>query len=430
MLLSKVISDKGYRVLSASRGTEALGLAEKEELDVALVDIHLGDMDGLQLLERLRAQDPDIGVIILTGDTDIPTAVRAIKMGAIDYLTKPCRNDEILLAVEKAVHEKRLHREVQVLRETLTRAEPGAEVVAAGPAMKRVLDEAARIAKTDLTVILQGGSGTGKELIARELHRRSGREGAFIAVDCGALPEPLAESELFGHEKGAFTGADGRKLGLFELAMRGTVFLDEISNLSYAMQAKFLRVLQEKRLRRVGGQKDLEFDARVIAASNLDLEDLVRQKKFREDLYHRLAQFTIRLPDLRERPEDIPALADRFLQDANIQLRKHIQGIKPAAMKQLQGHSWPGNVRELKNVITQAAIVADGEIEPEHLRLPAAVHAPKGSFRRVSRQGADAAEKRMIQDALKKSDGNKVRAARMLGINRMTLYLKLKKYKL
>lgn len=431
--LSLFLESREHKVLAASRGDEAMKLVMAEPVDVVLLDLGLGDLDGLELLEEIRAEEPELPVIILTGNTQIPNAVKAMKRGAFDYLPKPCRNEEISIAIDQALKESALKKKVEVLRERLTRQTPSGEVVAQSPAMTRVLEEVSRIAPTDLTVIIQGESGTGKELIARRIHAFSQRRSEdFVAVDCGALPESLVESELFGHEKGAFTGAHQRKLGFFEVALGGTLFLDEIGNLTYAVQMKLLRAIQERRIRRVGGSKDIPFDARIIAASNVDLAQAVERGKFREDLYHRLNQFSIHLPPLRERPEDILPLARGFLKEANIQLKKGVRDFSPETAKLLQDHGWPGNVRELKNAVTRSVLLSDTIIEPPHLGREIHDAAPRPrrtvSLKDTGRTAASHEEKRMILDTLRKFKGNKVKTAKALKINRMTLYLKIKKY--
>ena len=448
--LAAVLGAKGHRTLGAGSAKEALEVLKREPCDAVLLDLGLEDANGLDLLARIRELDPELPVIILTGETGVATAVKAMRLGARDYLTKPCRNEELTLVVERAIKEQAMEREVEVLRDRLHRESGAGTLVGRGPAITRVLDEAARIAPTDLTVIVQGESGTGKELLARRVHELSTRrEGIFVAVDCGTLSETLAESELFGHEKGSFTGAVQRKLGLFEEAHGGTLFLDEIVNLSAAMQAKFLRSIQERRIRRVGGKKDIAVDVRLLVATNVDLLEAVRQGRFREDLYHRLNQYSITVPPLRERLEDLEPLCLHFLEEANRLLKKNVRGISAAAMDQLRAHRWPGNVRELRNAITRAVHLATAQVDVGELALAAPAGTPAAStplsasaapvpvparsrgrtgFKAAAQAATAEAEKNLIREALRAASGNKVRAARDLGINRMTLYLKLKKY--
>jgi two-component system, NtrC family, response regulator HydG len=432
--LAKFLQSRGHSVQTLGNGRDTLEALAHQTFDLVLLDLHLADMDGLLVLEKIRGQDPDLPVVMLTGDTDVVKAVKAMKMGARDYLTKPCHNDEIALVVERALKERALERKVEVLRERLGR-QSADSVLGRSPAMRKTLAEAGRIAPTDLTVILQGESGTGKERLARHIHALSSRQHEdFLAVDCGSLPESLIESELFGHEKGAFTGAHQRKLGLFELALGGTLFLDEIGNMPYATQAKLLRAIQERRIRRVGGSRDIPFEARILVATNVNLAEAVRAGKFREDLYHRLNQFAITLPPLRERLEDVPDLANHFLKEANESLKKQVEGFSERALAVLDAYTWPGNVRELKNVVTRAVLVADRCVEPDHLSLeirpPENGHPASGptALKELSRAARAEAEKRLILETLKQLKGNKARAAQTLGINRMTLYLKLKKY--
>jgi DNA-binding NtrC family response regulator len=437
-VLKAVLEAGRHACAAAASGAEAMGLAEALTFDAVILDMVLGDADGLTLLEKLKTDDPGLPVIILTGHADVASAVKAMKLGALDYLVKPFGNDELLMIIEKAVKERRLRREFDALRSHVERAHGAEPVFGSSREIKKTAALAAQVAATDLTVILAGPSGSGKEVWAREIHRLSSRAGSpFVALDCGALPENLVESELFGYERGAFTGADRRKPGLFETAFGGTLFLDEIANLTTATQAKLLRVLEERRIRHLGGKKDIPVDTRVIAAANKDLPACIKEGAFREDLYHRLNQFTLRVPSLAERKEDIPALAAFFLKEAEKLVNKKVETISDQALAALTAYAWPGNVRELKNVITRAALLSGGEILPAHLGLSDPGHAaapdlpaaPESFDMKAHLRSARAeTEKRLIRAALAKTGGNKVKAAKLLSIDRKALYDKIKAY--
>ena len=437
-VLKAALESGRHACAAAASGAEGLALADSLTFDAVVLDMVLGDADGLTILERLKTDDPGLPVVILTGHADVPSAVKAMKLGALDYLIKPFGNDELLLIMEKAVKERRLKREFDALRTHVKRAQGAEPVTGASREIKGVQALARQVASTDLTVILSGPSGSGKEVWAREIHRLSSRAGSpFVALDCGALPENLVESELFGYERGAFTGADRRKPGLFEAAYGGTLFLDEIANLTPGTQAKLLRVLEERRIRHLGGKKDIPVDTRVIVAANRDLPACIKEGSFREDLYHRLNQFTLRVPSLAERREDIPSLAAFFLREAERLVNKKIDSISDAALAALQTYAWPGNVRELKNVIIRAALLSGGEIKPEHLGLggtapqcqPAAGNVPENfSLKENLRQARSETERRLIAAALAATGGNKLQAARLLDIDRKALYNKLKEY--
>jgi len=439
----KAALESGRHVCSAAAsGAEAIALADALTFDAVVLDMVLGDTDGLTILEKLKAEDPGLPVIILTGHADVQSAVKAMKLGALDYLIKPFGNDELLMIIDKAVKERRLRREFEALRSHVRNAHGAEPVFGASREIKQTAAMAAQVSSTDLTVILAGPSGSGKEVWAREIHRLSSRgDSPFVALDCGALPENLVESELFGYERGAFTGADRRKPGLFETAFGGTLFLDEIANLTPATQAKLLRVLEERRIRHLGGKKDIPIDTRVIVASNSDLPARIKEGFFREDLYHRLNQFTLRIPSLAERKEDIPVLAAFFMREAEKLVNKKVESISDAALAALSAYSWPGNVRELKNVIIRAALLSDGEILPAHLGLGGAALPdlrPTGTaevpenfdMKENLRQARAETETRLIRAALAETGGNKVKAAKLLAIDRKALYVKIKAYDL
>jgi DNA-binding NtrC family response regulator len=440
-VLKAALESGRHACAAAASGAEALALAETLTFDAVVLDMMLGDSDGLAVLEKLKGEDPGLPVVILTGHADVVSAVKAMKLGALDYLVKPFGNDELLLIIEKAVKERRLKREFDALRSHVRRAHGAEPVTGASRAIRNTAALARQVAATDLTVILSGPSGSGKEVWAREIHRLSSRAGSpFVALDCGALPENLVESELFGYERGAFTGADRRKPGLFEAAFGGTLFLDEIANLSPGTQAKLLRVLEERRIRHLGGKKDIPIDTRVIVAANRDLPACIKEGSFREDLFHRLNQFTLAVPSLAERKEDIPALAAFFLREAEKLVNKKIDTISDAALAALAAYAWPGNVRELKNAIIRAALLSGGEILPEHLALggntaareqnPAAPAAENFDLKENLRQARAATERRLLTAALAQTGGNKLQAAKLLSIDRKALYNKLKEYSL
>lgn len=442
--LSKYLSAKGCEILALQEGKSGLEHVRSEPIEVLLLDLYLKDSDGMELLRQARELEPGLPIIILTGHADIASAVKAMKLGATDYMVKPFSNDELLLAVEKALRAGRLEREVDLLRRQL-KTQATQPVFGSSPAMQKALEAARKVGPTNLTVILEGESGTGKEVMARLLWSSSPRrDRPFVAVDSGALPETLVESELFGYERGAFTGAEKRKPGQFELASGGTIFLDEVTNLSLDIQAKLLRVLQERRIRRLGASRDLPVDVRVLAATNRNLEEEVRRGRFREDLYHRLNEFRIVLPPLRERGEDIYSLAEHFLKESCRQLVKTGMRMSPGFRERLLSHSWPGNVRELKNAVLRAVLLARDVLEPSHLagglspftgEPPASgrmgtVPAVRLSLKAVSKKARAAAEREIIVQALNKASNNKVRAAKILGIDRKSLYNKLKQYRL
>ena len=439
-VLKAALESGRHACSTAASGAEAIALAEALTFDAVVLDMVLGDSDGLTVLAKLKNEDPGLPVVILTGHANVQSAVKAMKLGALDYLIKPFGNEELLLIIEKAVKERRLKREFDALRSHVKRAHGAEPVFGSSKEIKNTAALARQVAATDLTVILSGPSGSGKEVWAREIHRLSNRgDSPFVALDCGALPENLVESELFGYERGAFTGADRRKPGLFEVAFGGTLFLDEIANLTTATQAKLLRVLEERKIRHLGGKKDIPIDARVIVASNSDLPSRIKEGAFREDLYHRLNQFTLRVPSLTERKEDIPALAAFFLREAEKLVNKKIETISDSALAALSAYAWPGNVRELKNVITRAALLCEGEILPSHLGL-GGVEAVKGcalapapenfDLKENLRQARAETERRLICAALTATNGNKVKAAKLLSIDRKALYDKIKTYSL
>lgn len=434
-ILSDILASEGYRVQTANDCKTAMMAFGREIPDIVLLDMKLPDMDGLKAMEEMRRSDKCPAVIMLTAYGDVKSAVRAMKLGAFDYITKPFDQEELCLVIKKAVEMRHLTKEVVDLKRRLFDA---ADVSVKGnsPQIKQVLKQVDIIAPTNMTVILQGESGTGKELIARLIHKKSRRKDKpFIAIDCGTLQETLAESELFGYEKGAFTGADGRKEGQFVLANGGTIFLDEAANLSESIQAKLLRVVQERKVHRLGGKKDVEIDVRIIAAANVKISEEVRGGRFRHDLYHRLNEFTIEIPPLRERREDIAFLAMHFMDEANTELDKIVSGISGEAMEALLNYNWPGNIRELRNVVRMAVLqtgsghvithVLESVKEPLGHGLQTFLNT-EASLKDFTMKATMDIERALIKNALERSKNNKSKAARLLKIDRMTLYSKIK----
>jgi DNA-binding NtrC family response regulator len=418
-LLVEELQKEGYRVESALNGREAIDWGRRGHFDLVLTDIRMGDVSGLDVMQAFRQMSPDTCIVLLTAFGSMEGAIEAIKQGAYDYLAKPFKKEEIKLVVRRSLDHARLVRENAQLRER----QEFSPLVGNSTAMLEVYKLVAKVSGGKSTVLLEGESGTGKELIARAIHANSPRrDRAFVPVNCAALPDTLLESEMFGHEKGAFTGAVGVKQGLFEAAHEGTLFLDEIGEMGPALQVKLLRVIQEQEVRRVGGTVPLKVDVRIIAATNKDLEKLVKESRFREDLYYRLNVVRIVLPPLRERKEDIPMLAYHCLQKIGAGSRRVIHGFVPDTIELLQRYHWPGNVRELENVIERAVSLAHGPLLlptdlPDTIR-----HAPSTPTDDNELLTLDELEKRYLQKVLRETGGNKVKAARILGIDRRTLY--------
>ena len=363
-----------YSVATALKEPDAIALAKSEVFDLAIIDLKLAGADGMSLMEQLHFISPDMPVIILTGFGSIETAVEAMKKGAYSYLTKPFNPRDLLLQIARALENQRLSSEVQRLRELVKEKYECANIVARSEKMRRLLEGVSRIAQTDSTVYIHGESGTGKEVIAKALHLASARKDKpFIAINCAAIPETLLESELFGHEKGAFTGAIRSTKGLFSQANRGTLFLDEIGDMALSIQAKLLRALEERQFYPIGSDKPVSVDVRVVVATKKDLREEVKKGLFREDLFYRIHVIPIRLPPLRERREDIPHLADYFLKKICLQMKKDVQGLTPQAMRKLMAHDWPGNVRELENTLEYAATMTQQNIIGEDLILEPAI---------------------------------------------------------
>jgi len=429
--LAELTQRWGYDVQTASDGSEALRRAIEWHPDVILTDLVMPNMDGLWLLRALRAELPDCPVVLLTGRGTIQTAVQAIKEGAYDFIEKPLEVPRLRIVLERALEKKETMREVQLLRRRLAALAPGTDMIGSGPAMQRVFELVNKVAPSNASVVVTGESGTGKEVVARAIHNLSPRKDKpFVALNCSAIPATLIESELFGYERGAFTGADQRRMGNFELAHNGTLFLDEIGELPLELQAKFLRVLEERKIRRLGGRSEVEVDVRVLCATNRDLKDDIKRGRFREDLYFRLHVFTIDLPPLKERREDVPLLVHHFIEKFNAETGKRVQGVNAAAMAVLQGYAWPGNIRELRNTVERAMILVDGDVIGEE-QLPPDMQAsrPEAATLRVPLGiPIDDVEKEYILASLQRNGGNKARTAEILGISEKTLYNKLNRY--
>lgn len=480
LLLKRFLSRHGYEVLEAYNGKKALEILETTEPSLVMCDFRLEDMEGNVLLGKIKERYPHLPVIIITGYSDIKIAVEVMKMGAYDYITKPLFPDEILVTIKKALETASQEAETEkILTNQVAASEQPSEkpavikekapaIMMSGeyifgdtPVFRQILQQIDLVAPTNYTVIIHGESGSGKEAIAQEIHKRSKRKSKpFVAIDCGALSKELAGSELFGHEKGSFTGALNQKIGSFELANSGTIFLDEVANLSYDIQVSLLRVVQERKMRRVGGVKDIELDVRIIIASNERLWDATRKGKFREDLYHRFNEFSIDVPPLRQRPDDIMLFANHFLQQTNSELGKNVKRFSPEVETIFRNYVWYGNLRELKNVIKRATLLSDGtEIEASSLpfeishfsklQFDAQPEAPapgtvsmsmpgnivndlpetgRGLTETTLKGASIDAEYEMILKALKKVNFNKSKAAKLLNIDRKTLYNKMKQY--
>lgn len=429
--LVRRLSRREHSVREFASGEEALQLASQERFDVAVIDLHLPRMDGIELLAKLKQLDPHCQVILLTGEGSIETAVSAMKRGAYDYLTKPCVFSELEVLLTKAHECSRLERENIQLRAALHHTASASEIVGKSSAIQKLLRLIDKAGPTDSPVLIQGESGTGKELVARALHKGSRRaEKPMVAINCAALPEALLESELFGHEKGAFTGAVAAKMGLFEVADGGTLFVDELGELAGGLQAKLLRVLEDGRIRRVGATRETQVDVRVVAATNRNLAERVKAGKFRDDLYYRLNVVTIDLPPLRERRDDLPLLIDHFL-------RRPVPGgwqLTAAAHRAMCSYSWPGNIRELANVIERAKILADDQLIDLE-QLPEAILDPAETEQASSEAAGPAGrddlsllEREHVATVLKRERGNKARAAKALGVSRRSLYRLIEKY--
>ena len=417
----------GYRVDTADEANSALKKLQESPWDIILLDIKMPGMDGIELQHRIKQIDQNIVTIIITAYAAVDTAIQALKDGAFDYVTKPIDPDDLSRLIRNAIEKRRLVTENMQLRQQIAELLPPDEVVGESPAMKKVMEMVNTVAKTDSTVMILGESGTGKELIARAIHSRSSRRYfPIITINCGAYPEGLLESELFGHEKGSFTGAMYRRMGKLEMADKGTLFLDEIGNISEKMQMDLLRVIETKKFTRLGGDKTIDVDFRVISATNKDLEKAIKEGSFREDLYYRLNVFSIVLPPLRERRTDIPLIAKYFLTKYAQSMNKNVTDFSPQALEMIGGYDWPGNIREVRNVVERAMVVAKGnQIQVEDLSFPF----PSQSMSLVGESLEDV-EKNHIEKILNLTKGNIAQAAEILKLSRLTIYNKIEKYHL
>ena len=425
-LLGRILTQSGYQVKTASSGISAIGKIDDFSPNLVITDLKMPDINGLDLLRKVQSERPEIDFIILTAYATVENAVEAIKEGALDYLIKPLKDpDELRMAVSRVVERQNLVAVDTLWRNQLSEGLPPTDVLFAG--MEEVWIEVQHVAGTDATILLQGESGTGKSLVAKAIHHLSGRKGPFVELNCAAIPETLIESELFGHEKGAFTGAVNAKRGKFELAQNGTMFLDEIGEMPLSAQAKFLRILQEKAFERVGGTTTLNTSARIIAATNQDLMAGIREKRFREDLYYRLNVFPINLPPLRNRLESVQVLTDYLVRSISMRVGKKVSEISKDTLRQIKSYEWPGNVRELHNVIERAIILS----RDSRLTLPSLTTSPveiaPGSATKRLRSLRDL-EKEAIEETIRETDGHRRNAAKILGISIRTLQYKLKEY--
>jgi len=432
-MIEAVLDAEGYEIVQAEHGGAAISAVEKRFYDLVIMDVRMPDVDGIEALQKIKQISPDIPVIIMTAYASVDTAVDALKSGAYDYLIKPLDIDELKLLVDKALRYHQLEQENLFLKERLNNRFDFSKIIGRSPAMQKLFETIALVAPSEATVLIAGESGTGKELIANAIHQNSPRkDSALIKVNCAALPETLLESELFGHEKGAFTGAITRKQGRFQLAHKSSIFLDEIAEMAPATQAKILRVLQEREFEPVGSTQTMKVDTRVIAATNQNLEEEIQAGRFREDLYYRLNVVTVDVPSLRQRRDDIPLLADFFLKRYAQKNRRVIKGFTPRATDLLMRYDWPGNVRELENIIERAVIMARGEmITPLEFSAELQALAENAEDAEIDLspgRSLKEVEKVMILRTLKETGGNRTHAARILGISRRTLQLKLKKY--
>jgi two-component system response regulator HydG len=423
----QILARQGYQVEMAASARQGLALLEKMSFDVILLDLVMPDLDGLEALKKIKALDPDSEVIIITGYGTITSAVESIKAGAFYFLSKPFAPDDLRALVARALEKRRMDLENLYLRQELSSKDDRNVLVYQSDTIGRIMDMVTRVAPTDSTVLITGESGTGKGLVAHQIHRLSVRSRRpFITVDCGTLVETLFESELFGHVKGSFTGADANKVGKFELAQNGTLFFDEVSNISLEVQAKLLRAVEERKISKVGSHRVITVDVRLIAATNKDLTKAIKDGTFREDLFYRLNVVMIQMPPLRERKIDIPLLAQHFLEKYNFRLRKQIKGISPDAMDLMMLHEWPGNVRELENTIERLVVLSNGPyLEPADLAFAGTVLSAAPESSSLSLKDL---ERDHIIRTLRRYDGQKSEAARALGIDRKTLREKLKRY--
>jgi two-component system, NtrC family, response regulator HydG len=431
LMLTTMLDGWGYRVEEAEDGGKALEIIRSHSVDLILMDMRMPVMDGLEATRQIRSYNPAIPIVIMTAYSSVPTAVEALKSGAFDYVTKPIDFDTLRMDLTRALEHTRLIRENDGLKSQLSRLQ--SDLIGKSTPILKLLDMVSLVAPSEATVLITGESGTGKGLIARAIHQNSPRSaGPLVSVNCGAIPETLIESELFGHEKGSFTGADRMRVGRFQSAERGTLFLDEIGDLPLPMQAKLLKVLQEGEIQRIGSDIPISVDVRVITATNRDLRRMLSDGLFREDLYYRLNVISMEAPPLRDRVEDIPSLAQHFWERFAEKNRKHVKGMTPRAMDMLLKYGWPGNVRELENAMERAVILLQGEYISEK-ELPFSIQGPECACPETGAEPPASGtledmERSTISRILRDVEGNKSEAARRLGITRRTLKLKLKKF--
>jgi len=440
-LTGNVLNQAGYRVIQAQDAEKALDLFKKEIPDLVLLDYRMPGRNGLEIAEDMKEHAPAVPIVMITGYGEIKNAVNAIKLGVYDYVIKPVNKDDLCFTIKRALEKRALVDEVEQLRNILNGRASLYELMGESDRIKDLIHRVEKVAPTSFTVLIEGESGTGKELVANAIHHLSNvKDGPFVAVDCGAIPETLIESELFGYMKGAFTGANSDKSGQFELADGGTLFLDEVGNLSYSVQQKILRVIQERVVQRLGGKAPVGIAVRIIAATNQFLEKNVEAGRFRSDLYFRLNEFIIRTPPLSDRTEDIPYLAKRFINEAMEEMGKRCNGFSEEALISLSNYHWPGNVRELRNVIRQAVLISEknSSIRPEHLtfsthlmpeetdRDPIMLHDDKKSLKEIVTRLKNNFEKKVISEVMAETKGNKSEVARRLKIDYTTLHRKIK----
>lgn len=437
-ILSLLLKDEGYKIKSVENGHKAMEVLDEFRPELILMDQNMPGMNGIETMMKIKERNPHYTIIILTAFGSISHAVDAVKKGAYDYIEKPFDNDKLLVLIRRAIEHNRMSREINVLRKQLDEKFSFQNIIGESPKIRQVLDQVQCVCQTDATVLIQGESGVGKELIAKAIHHNSNRkENNLITLNCGAIPLSLLESELFGHEKGAFTDAREQKQGTFERADKGTLFLDEIGELPLDAQVKLLRVLEEKRVLRVGGKKYIPVDVRILSATNKNLEEQVQQGNFRLDLFYRLNIFTITVPPLRERRDDIPMLVDHFIKKYNRQLKIKVENVSLAAMDLLTDFNWPGNIRDLENAVQSAMILArEGILQIEHLPLRIrgfadvdnSITEPKSGLDRTLKDLNTRVEKQLIKEALQKFSYNRTETASFLKISRKTLFNKMKMY--
>lgn len=437
ILLDRTLQDEGYQIVKTEKSQEALSAMESQTFDLVITDLAMPDIDGIELMQRIKKIYPSLPFIIITGVGTVEKAVEAMKQGAYDFITKPFELDLIHTNVKRALEYGELHRELNYLRKEIQDKYIFSNIIAKTKSMQNIFKLIEQVADSTATVLIQGESGTGKELLARAIHFRSSRKNKpFLAIDCNALSEPLLESELFGHTKGAFTGAIHARRGLFEEASEGTIFLDEVGDIPLSTQSKLLRVIQEREVKPVGSNFITKVDVRIITATNKDLKELIQKQSFREDLYYRIAVVPIYLPPLRERKEDIPLLSVHFIKKYNDLTKKKINGLSREALLALSQHDWPGNVRELENILERAILICnENQITPQHLFINQPMTSEneplvENDEKSMLSKAVEKSEKDYILQVLHSVNFNRTRAAKVLGISRRTLYDKIEKYNL